>query len=146
MSEHLSSFEAPKDPLDLLREINADMHASEVIARIKRFNTLTQNQTHDPVIEARLGLLQNVGEDPETWVYYTNWLEPEPGTDITVEMDGFFKVHFPTGVQYLAVQSNYRGGMTIAANSIGIATYKYGENGYTVFVREAPSLLEASEE
>lgn len=130
-----------KQKPDLLGEINPEMSPEEVIKRLKLFNDLDYNETHESVFKARNQLLIKAGYNPNDWVFHTNKSHIYEDMTIGEELDNFYGKHFPPGIEFLAFQGQFTGGVRGEQCVLALTEYRYIESGYTVFIRSKPKML-----
>jgi len=125
------------DPIDLIKTINKEMGADQVVENIQLYNELEHNSSQSPTEAARAELLRRSGYDPQDWVFYSNFL-PHFGKEQPNEQDlEMLGRNFPPEVEFLIVQGAVLGGATgtPGQGSWGWARYKYYPKEYSVFVR-----------
>ena len=130
-----------REKYNLLSEINPNMPAEEVIARITEFNQQDFNETNKPEIQARNQLLIDAGHTPSDWTFYTNKSHLDNEQPMGKELDNFFKKVFPPDIEYLAFNGEFLGGVHSGENVISVIKCTYNELGYSVFVRIRPKML-----
>lgn len=125
--------------VELIREIKRDMSPREVIERVSAFNQVEFNLSLIPTIIARRELLKKCGYIPTEWTFYSNW-----GLLAHQTPNGMLRTlkrNFPTGIEFLAIQGAYVGGMSGIGDGGpgGVSRYNFDSETYSVFIREKPA-------
>lgn len=129
-----------KHPNDLIRSINPQMPAEQVVAQIRLFNEMEYNETQAPVVDARRQLLEENGYDSDSWVFYS--IADRLGGQSDQDLMEVFAKPFPSEIEFLVIQGAFFGGRIGTPGASGsLKRYRHHPNAFTVFVRVRPKQL-----